>query len=123
MKLYLTREALALRRARSALFAGGDYRPLEARGPLAEHVCAFARVGEGGAALTVVPRLLARRGVEAPPLGPEYWEDTALVVPADLGARVVNALTGERLEARDEALPLGEIFAYFPVALLASEAP
>jgi len=123
VKLYLIREALALRRARPALFAGGGYRALEARGPLAEHLCAFARVGADGPALTVVPRLLARRGVEAPPLGPEYWQDTAVVVPSDLGPRFVNALTGERLEARDDALPLGEIFAHFPVALLASEAP
>ena len=123
VKLYLTREALAFRRARPALFAGGEYRPLETRGPLTEHVCAFARVGEGGAALTVVPRLLARRGGDATPLGPEYWQDTALVTPADLGARFVNALTGERLEARTEALALGDVFAHFPVALLASEAP
>ncbi|HEV8584764.1 MAG TPA: malto-oligosyltrehalose synthase [Methylomirabilota bacterium] len=122
VKLFLIREALGFRRARSALFAGGDYRPLEARGPLAEHGCAFARVGEGGAALTVVPRLLARRGLETPPLGPEYWEDTTLAVPPDLGARFVNALTGERVEARDGALALGDVFAHFPVALLASEA-
>ena len=46
----------------AALFETGDYRPLEVRGAWAEHVCAFARVGDGGAALTVIPRLLARRG-------------------------------------------------------------
>src|SRR3989441_731527 len=34
VKLYLIREALALRRARPALFAAGEYRPLEARGAL-----------------------------------------------------------------------------------------
>jgi (1->4)-alpha-D-glucan 1-alpha-D-glucosylmutase len=123
VKLYLIREALVFRRARSSLFAVGDYRPLEARGPFAEHLCAFARVGEGGVALTVVPRLLARRGAETPPLGPEYWADTTLVVPADLGARFVNALTGERLETRGGALTLGDVFAHFPVALLAWEAP
>jgi len=42
------------------------------------------------------------------------------VVPADLGARFVNALTGERLEAHDDALPLGDVLAHFPVALLGS---
>jgi len=121
VKLFLVREALAFRRARAALFADGGYRPLETRGTLAEHLCAFARVGEGGAALTVVPRLLARRGVETLPLGRESWQDTALVVPADLGARFVNVLTGERLEVRDDALPLGDVLAHFPVALLGSE--
>jgi (1->4)-alpha-D-glucan 1-alpha-D-glucosylmutase len=123
VKLYLVREALAFRRARPALFSSGEYRPLETRGALAEHLCAFARVADGAAALTVVPRLLARRGVESPPLGVEYWQDTALVVPAELGARFVNVLTGERLEARGDALALGEAFAHFPVALLSSETP
>jgi (1->4)-alpha-D-glucan 1-alpha-D-glucosylmutase len=121
VKLFLIRQALAFRRGHAALFARGDYRPLEARGLLAEHVAAFARVGEGGAALTAVPRLLARRGVEAPPLGPGYWEDTALVVPPGLGTRFASALTGERPTARDGALALGEVFAHFPVALLAAE--
>jgi (1->4)-alpha-D-glucan 1-alpha-D-glucosylmutase len=121
VKLFLIRQALAFRRARAALFAGGDYRPLETRGPLAEHLCAFARGGEGGAALTVVPRLLARRGVEAAPLGPEYWQDTAVLVPPELGARFANALTGEAVAARDGALPAGAALAHFPVALLAAE--
>jgi (1->4)-alpha-D-glucan 1-alpha-D-glucosylmutase len=121
VKLFLIRGALAFRRRRSALFAAGDYRPLEARGPLAEHLCAFARVGEDGAALTVVPRLLARRGAETPPLGPEYWMDTAITVPPELGSTLVNVLTGERLHGHGDALTLGDVFAHFPVALLASE--
>src|SRR5262249_30716069 len=104
VKLYLTREALAFRRAQPALFAAGDYRPLEARGPLAEHLCAFARVADAGAVLIVVPRLLARRGSEAPPLGPEYWKDTVITMPAEVGTWFVNALTGERWETRGDSL-------------------
>jgi (1->4)-alpha-D-glucan 1-alpha-D-glucosylmutase len=121
VKLYLIREALAFRRRRPALFAAGEYRPLEARGPLAEHLCAFVRVAEGGAALTVVPRLLARRGGETAPLGPEYWTETAITVPPELGTTFVNVLTGERWNAHGGALALGDVFAHFPVALLASE--
>jgi (1->4)-alpha-D-glucan 1-alpha-D-glucosylmutase len=119
VKLFLVREALALRRARSALFAAGAYRPLEARGALAEHICAFARVGDEAAAVTVVPRLLARRGGEAPPLGTEYWQDTTIEMPADVGRRLKNVLTGEGLEGT--ALPLGRVLARFPVALLERE--
>ncbi len=37
---------------RALLFATGEYRPLEARVPRAEHVCAFARVGSGASAMT-----------------------------------------------------------------------
>ncbi|HXU91659.1 MAG TPA: malto-oligosyltrehalose synthase [Methylomirabilota bacterium] len=116
VKLFLVHEALAFRRARPTLFATGAYRPLEARGALAEHVCAFARVAGESATVTVVPRLLARRGGEATPLGAEYWGDTTLDVPAELGGRVVNVLTGETLEG--DALPLGRVLARFPVALL-----
>ena len=120
VKLFLVREALALRRAHPGVFAAGSYRPLEAHGPLAEHVCAFARVGEAAAAVTVTPRLLARRGGEATPLGTEYWSDTRLEIPAEVGDRFTNVLTGEPLEGT--TLPLGRVLARFPVALLARSA-
>jgi len=121
VKLFVIRQALVCRREHASLFAHGDYRPLEATGPLAEHVCAFARLGDGDAALTIVPRLLARRGIEDPLLGPEAWgEATRVGVPAEIGTRFVNALTGERIVA-DGALELGRVFASFPVALLVRE--
>ena len=122
VKLYLIREALAFRRARRALFEQGDYRPLEARGVWAEHVCAFARVTGGEAALTIVPRLLARRGADGLPLGAEYWADTWLELPRELGGRFMNVLTGETIESgtagEAAALPLAAALATFPVALL-----
>ncbi len=122
VKLFLIRQALACRRRHAALFRQGEYRPLEAEGPLAEHLCAFARVEPGRAALTVVPRLLARRGVEEAPLGADYWgRETRLRVPAELGAGFRNALTGERLEAEDGGLGVDRVFASFPVALLVTE--
>lgn len=121
-KLYLIRQALAFRRARAALFRDGDYKPIDLAGPLAEHVCAFARTLGSEAALTLVPRLLARRGVEGPPLGRDWWgSETGALVPGGTGARFRNVLTGERLEARDGALALGDVLASFPVALLARE--
>src|SRR5262247_1008031 len=121
-KLYLTRQALAVRRERAALFERGEYRPLEAQGPLAEHVCAFARVAEGEVALTVVPLHLAGRRIEAPTLGPDYWSATWLPIADDLGARFGNVLTGETVEVEQAAegrgLALGRALAGFPVALL-----
>ncbi|MCL6641063.1 MAG: phosphatidylglycerol lysyltransferase domain-containing protein, partial [Candidatus Rokubacteria bacterium] len=96
-----------------------EYRPLEASGALAEHVCAYARVA-GAAAVTVVPRLLARRGVDEPPLEPAYWADTA--IPAPAATPLVNVFTGERVEPDRGRLPLGRVLARFPVALLAPEA-
>jgi hypothetical protein len=66
--------------------------------------------------------LLARRGVDGPPLGRDWWgSETGALVPGGTGARFRNVLTGERIEARDGALALGDVFASFPVALLARE--
>jgi (1->4)-alpha-D-glucan 1-alpha-D-glucosylmutase len=122
VKLYLIREALAFRRARRALFEQGEYRALEARGVWAEHVCAFARVTGGAAALTIVPRLLARRGADGLPLGAEYWADTWVELPRELDGRFTNVLTGETLESgtagEAATLPLAAALATFPVALL-----
>ncbi|MCM2576923.1 malto-oligosyltrehalose synthase [Streptomyces meridianus] len=72
-KLRLTAEALRLRRERPDLFgAAGNYAPLTARGPAAEHCVAFCR---GGAAVTAVTRLslrLTRAG---------GWRNTVLELP------------------------------------------
>ena len=122
LKLYLTRQTLAFRHTRALLFETGEYRPLEAQGPLAEHVCAFARAADGAVALTVVPRHLARRRIDDPPLGPQYWGSTWLPIPDDLAGRFLNVLTGEilevRLAAEGRGLELGRVLANFPVALL-----
>jgi (1->4)-alpha-D-glucan 1-alpha-D-glucosylmutase len=126
VKLLVIHEGLAFRRDHRALFESGAYRPLEVRGAYAEHVCAFARVGDGHAALSVVPRLLARRGVDAVPVGVEYWADTWLELPGELAGRFGNVLTGERVETAPAGeavgLPLADVMATFPVALLAREA-
>ncbi|HEU5194169.1 MAG TPA: malto-oligosyltrehalose synthase, partial [Methylomirabilota bacterium] len=126
VKLFLIREGLAARRAQRALFEQGQYRALEARGVWAEHVCAFARVAGEHAAITLVPRLLARRGAEALPLGAEYWADTWLELPRELGGRFTNVLTGETLESapagESAALPVAGALVSFPVALLERQA-
>jgi (1->4)-alpha-D-glucan 1-alpha-D-glucosylmutase len=127
VKLFVIHEGLHFRRAHRALYEAGAYQPLEARGAWAEHVGAFARVDSGAAALTIFPRLLARRGVDALPLGREYWADTRLPLPAALAGRYRNVFTGERVETEDTGhgagLALGAVLTSFPLALLAREAP
>ena len=73
-------------------------------------------MGSDAAAITVVPRLLARRGGATVPLGAEYWSDTTLELPPELAGRFTNVFTGEALEGA--ALSLGRVLARFPVALL-----
>lgn len=105
-KLWLTREALAVRRRfPEALGPVGGYRPIKARGSRADHVVAFER---GGSVITAVPRLVLRLAGE--------WVDTAIELP---GGDWLNQLTGQRF-AGDEVL-LSELTARFPVALLSRE--
>ncbi|MBK9711593.1 MAG: malto-oligosyltrehalose synthase [Kouleothrix sp.] len=125
VKLYLTHRALQFRRAHADLFRSGAYIPLEATGDSAEHIVAFARALAGEEALAVAPRLLAKRlrDSAALPLGPDAWGADLLALPgAAIGRRYRNIFTDEIVAAveRDGAvgLPLAELLASFPVALL-----
>ncbi|MGH7278771.1 MAG: malto-oligosyltrehalose synthase, partial [Candidatus Rokuibacteriota bacterium] len=119
VKMYVTHQALALRRQYAALFAEGDYQPLAAEGVLADHVCAFARAGSEGAVVAVVPRLVARRGGTRAPVGPEYWLDSRLPLPAALGPRFRNVFTGDEVaRAAEGSVAVADVLATFPVALL-----
>jgi (1->4)-alpha-D-glucan 1-alpha-D-glucosylmutase len=52
-KVAVVRTALQLRRRRPEVFVTGDYHPVSAQGPAAEHVIAFSR-GEPGADMSVI---------------------------------------------------------------------
>ena len=126
IKLHVIRQALAFRGRHREIFDAGDYRPVEARGRYAEHLCAFARVRASRSVLTVVPRLLARRGADELPLGRGYWDDTWLEVPSAPGTGLRNVLTGERITVSAmqgrTGVAAGDVLASLPVALLEGEA-
>ncbi|HEX6910374.1 MAG TPA: malto-oligosyltrehalose synthase [Longimicrobium sp.] len=121
IKMQVVRTALAVRNRLPAVF-GGAYVPLEADGPAAEHVMAFARVAEGGAVITVVPRLVATltrgRGFGIPL--PSDWTGTRLVLPEGLAGRYRDAFTGNvRVsDAAARTIAAGQVLGGFPVALL-----
>jgi (1->4)-alpha-D-glucan 1-alpha-D-glucosylmutase len=118
-KLLLLHAALGARREHRELFLAGDYRPAHAEGPHARSVFAFARAhaGNGGrAALCVVPRLVL--GLLEAGGGRIRWEGT-VPVPHGLPRRWRDVVTGS--SRAGETLPLAELFADFPVALLVSE--
>jgi len=103
-KLWVTRQALRLRRRRPELFGPeGVYSPLAATGDRSGHVVAFAR-GEG--AVTVVPRLVLHLE--------DSWLDTTLALP---GGRWRNELTGELVQG---TMRIADLLAKFPVALLSN---
>lgn len=126
IKLDVIRQALAFRGRHRELYDAGDYRLVEVRGAHADHLCAFVRVREPQSAVTVVPRLLARRGGDDLPLGRGYWGDTWLEVPYAPGTTLRNVLTGERVTASPmesrTGLAVGDVLASLPIALLEREA-
>ena len=106
-KLWVTRQALHLRRRRPEAFgpgAGGEYVPLAATGEKAEHVVAFAR---GRSVVAVAPRLVIGLGGQ--------WGDTTVELPE---ATWRNVLTGDTAPLVDGRVSLGDLLARFPVALL-----
>lgn len=119
-KLFTTAQALRCRRANVDLFAHGEYVPLTADGPKADHVFAFLRRRGDAAALVVVPRLSVGLVPTAtrPPIGRRVWEDTALKLPEDLGGEWVNAFTGEALTTNARPVAVAEALGVFPVAVL-----
>ncbi|NUK07788.1 malto-oligosyltrehalose synthase [Streptomyces lunaelactis] len=105
-KTALTTAALRLRRDRPEVFgASGAYAPLTASGPAAAHCLAFCRTGEVVTAVTRLSLRLAEAG---------GWADTELTLPE---GRWADLLAPER-EFGGGPVPLAELFAERPVALL-----
>ena len=125
IKLFVTSKALTFRRAHRDLYLDGSYQPLDAIGPKRENVFAFARRSKRAWAVTAVPRLVTRLVPPGRfPTGQNVWADSALLLLENAPSEWVNVLTGERLRSRasdqGHVLPLGEVFARFPVAVLQS---
>jgi (1->4)-alpha-D-glucan 1-alpha-D-glucosylmutase len=127
VKQHVVARTLDLRRRFPALFALGDYEPVEVEGAHAERIVAFARRHDGGVAVTVAPRLilpLFEDGAERPLPPPESWGDTRLRLSfaADT-ANLTEVLTGvERPIPTDGGLRVADVLSSLPVALLAAPA-
>jgi (1->4)-alpha-D-glucan 1-alpha-D-glucosylmutase len=106
-KLWVVRQALALRRREAAAFGPGEpgrYRRLEAAGPRGAHVVAFSR---GGRVAAVAPRLVLA-------LQESGWGDTSLTLPE---GRWTSHLDGAEVAG---TVRLRDLLARFPVALLSA---
>ena len=100
VKLWITRQALQLRRSHPDWFR--DYRPIMASGPLRDHLIGFDR----GGAITLASRLpvaLAAAG---------GWRDTKV----EIAAPSIDVLTGKRWSG---IVALDGLLRRYPVALLA----
>jgi (1->4)-alpha-D-glucan 1-alpha-D-glucosylmutase len=127
VKMYVLWRVLAFRRENPELFAQGEYLPLQASGSAREHIVAFARVFGGKALVVAVPRLVARlvrHQVGYLPVGEQTWGDTRLHLPDTLqGLEYTNLLGGSAPLSPDSqaGFAAGELFAAFPLALLANQ--
>jgi (1->4)-alpha-D-glucan 1-alpha-D-glucosylmutase len=120
LKMWVTSRTLNFRRQHKDLFRNGNYLPLRVTRGREEHVVTFARRHAGNALITAIPRLsyTLMKGKEAPPLG-AIWGDSEIALPPEaIGRRLHNVFTGESLHA-GETILCREVFANFPVALLA----
>lgn len=125
IKLFVTHLTLGLRGAEPELFAQGDYLALDVQGAQAAHVVAYARRSAQTSALVVVPRLVygLADGQLRPPLGKQTWGDTSIILPGELAAASYrNLYTGSLVKPVEgegtQSLPLADLLADFPVALL-----
>ncbi|WP_149180744.1 malto-oligosyltrehalose synthase [Streptomyces sp. TRM49041] len=115
-KTAVTRAALGLRRRHPDVFGEpGTYEPLSADGPAAAHCVAFHRSGPSGRVLMAVTRLSLRLAEAG------GWNGTSLTLPEGRW-RDALAEEGGYVEGGRRPVPLAELFARRPVALLACAA-
>jgi (1->4)-alpha-D-glucan 1-alpha-D-glucosylmutase len=108
VKLYATWKLLTLRKSMPALFSEGDYTPIDA-GP---NVVAFTRALGDVRVAVAVPRLTTKlTRADVVPLG-EVWPEFSVA----LSGSWKNIFTGEELSGGE--IPLRQLFASFPVAVL-----
>jgi (1->4)-alpha-D-glucan 1-alpha-D-glucosylmutase len=118
IKLWVAHRGLELRRRHPAVFADGEYLPLEVAGARAANVVAFARRREDAWAVAIAPRLCAQLvPVGTFPVG-SVWGDTRIRLPRDAPQSWTDAITGTRVDAPGCALDLARVLGTLPVALL-----
>lgn len=128
IKLYVIHQTLRYRREHSEVFFAGEYVPLEGIGAGQKHLCAFARRHARHTVLVAAPRFLTRLvpHLFTMPLGSPVWRDSWLALPVTAGnLRYRNLFTDEFVtpvhREGQALLALEEVFATFPIALLAAE--
>jgi (1->4)-alpha-D-glucan 1-alpha-D-glucosylmutase len=128
IKLWVTSRALGFRHDHPELFTFGEYIPLPATGPAAEHVVAFVRRYEDEWAIVAVPRQfchLQRKDAPQTDAGiPQAdWVGTQLVLPDDAPSNWRCEISNQTVEAietdADTVLNLEHVFQAFPFSLLA----
>ena len=114
---------LNLRKRLPALFANGDYLPLSVTGSRSNHVVAFGRRLDDAFTVTVTPRMMLGQ-LEPGKLyaGPEFWGDTAVMLPSELRGPKHDLLTQRPIDTA-VSVPVTQLLGTQPVALLQNDGP
>lgn len=124
IKLFVTSRALCFRKSNRELLENGSYIPLRAIGARQNHVIAFARVLGSRSLIAVAGRFFRSLGAEQRrPTGGDVWGESALLLRRNLSRahwRDVFSESSVEVAMRNgrPTLPLAEVFARLPVALL-----
>jgi (1->4)-alpha-D-glucan 1-alpha-D-glucosylmutase len=128
IKLYVISRSLCFRKSNLDLLTKGSYIPLRATGRLQNHAIAFSRGLGRRSVIAATGRFFMSLGAEkTKPTGPGVWSDSALQLRRDVPrAAYRDVFTGRTVEIVEQAgrhiIPLSEVFAHLPVALLESVA-
>jgi (1->4)-alpha-D-glucan 1-alpha-D-glucosylmutase len=107
---------LADRAEAPSLYAEGGYEPLLASGAAARHVVGFVRRQGADTLVVAIPRLLGGAVEnESMPVGPEFWGDTTLPLPA---GKWRNVVTGATAQTGSSPHPVAELFSTLPILVL-----
>jgi (1->4)-alpha-D-glucan 1-alpha-D-glucosylmutase len=126
IKLYITSQALKLRKESRDLFARGSYLPLTVEGDSANHAVGFARTLDGKTAIVLVGRFFLRMMNSSPSPPASAWKNTTAWLPPELaGQNFRDAFTDRSIpmESQDgkTAISLETAFSSCPVAFLLSQ--
>ncbi|HLH09735.1 MAG TPA: malto-oligosyltrehalose synthase [Terriglobales bacterium] len=121
VKMWTAMRILRFRRDSPELFQQGTYDPLSTGDERDQHVVAFVRRRQEQEVVVVVPRFIytLMKGDPRAPIGEQVWRESAIAI-GEKKQHWKNVLTGELVQARDSKLLCREVFASFPVAVLAS---
>ncbi|SDK84200.1 (1-_4)-alpha-D-glucan 1-alpha-D-glucosylmutase [Catalinimonas alkaloidigena] len=121
LKLFTLQQALELRRAHAALFAQGSYQTLTFTDGPAAFGLLRQHAREAVAVVTPLRFMsLAPNGLDAYD-GATYWQGASVSLPADAPTRWRNVLDGATYTVEGGRLPLANLLAKFPVALLINQ--
>ncbi len=120
-KLAITTKILRWRRSNGPLLSLESYTRAEVVGAKANQTFAFERAGQGGRVLVVATRLTDSPG-GMPPIG-RYWEGGTVTAGGADGATWCDIVTGRTVISRAGRLPLEQVLASLPAAVLVQVPP